>query len=538
MYRCKCNNERAAMKIRAILLFICILFLLAGCGPKTQPLVEQVKPAATLPQNEAQHSEAADGNASSQAANATVGTEAIPRWISQPVLPCASTDINEKTDGLNFYMNSIRITQAKDTALMAWLNSRIEAFEKEIITDNSAIDGFLHTLALTGYGTKNAVENRTLSFQPCLSGNYFSLLCNENISNTEHYESSAHTRTWDLKQKKQVLLKDLFDGTDYIESINSHIRRQLCSTESEEWVLKRPFDGIDGDYSLFCFGPGMGQGARYGMTHLEFIFPEDNPYFTYLYTVSIPLYDLRQLLKPETMGDSPLTAGVEQSKLEYSAYAYSLPARIMPDTQLCETEAMETKESNVSRREVMVAEMADGGVMAKINSQLKEFYAAHSNQKIKEAIKRAVEDKKAAYKDHSQIRVQPKAEEFGGFLLFQWEVYVYSNENNSNDGAAFEEVLNSLFQSERMYFDLATGKKLTLADILSPEFYQTKYYNTNKDKISMKNFGLSYEGIIEFYPKDSKTELVADDGRASRCFDWEKWKTIGGESSQRETTGK
>ncbi len=529
MSRCKCNNERAAMKIRTMIILAGILLLFAGCEPKP-PVKEQVKPAAVAPQSASQALET-DGGDIFQTAGAAVTGEAIPRWISQPVLPCSSTDVNDKSDGYDFYMNRIRV-EAKDAVLMQWLNGELEAFEKEIIADKSTIDGFLHTLELTGYSTQDAVRNRSLIFQPCLSGDYFSLLCNENVSTTYHYENGAHTRTWDLKQKKQVSLKDLFTGgADYIESVNSRIRRLLFSTQSEEDLLKRPFDGIDPDYGLFYIGPGMGLGAHYGMAHLEFIFPEDNPYFAFFYTVSIPLNDLRQLLKPETMGESLLKAGKGQSKSEDSPYIYSLPSRIMPDTHLCETEAMETKEGNISRREVTVGQMADGGVMAKINSRLKDFYASHSNQNVKEELKRAA-DTQSPNPDTAAIRIQPSAQEFGGFLALDWQVYLYPKDYFKQDVPDIEQGFDSLMQSKNMLFDLATGNKLSLSDIVSPAFYKTAYYKANKDKISMDDFRLNFDGTISFCAKDSKMELPYDTrGDAARSFDWEKWKTVGGEKA-------
>ena len=521
------------MKKRAIIIFVCMIFLFAACG-QLPPAAKAPGPLVSAAETAQQVSTSAEENFSAQPAASAVTREAIPRWISQPVLPCRSTDVNDNTGGYNFYMNRIRVTGAKDAALQEWLNGEIEACEKEIIADHSAIEGFLHTLELTGYGTKNAVENRSLMFQPCLSGDFFSLLCNENISNTQHYENSAHTRTWNLKQKKQVSLKDLFiDGADYIESVNSCMRRILCSTQSEEDLLKRPFDGVDPEYGLFYIGPGMGQGARYGMTHLEFIFPEDNPYFAYFYTVSIPLNDLRQLLKPEVMGESPLQAGTDQSKIENSPYIYSLPSKIMPDTHLCETEAVETKDGNVSRREVTIEQMADKGVMAKINSQLKVFYISHSNQKVKEAVKNTLANKKKVYPDTAAIRIQPSAEEFGGFLAFEWQVYMYPQDYFKQDIPNYEEGFNSRMQGKNMLFDLATGKRLSLSDIVSPAFYKTEYYKANKDNISMDDFRLNYDGTISFCAKDSKKGLPYDEkGDAARCFDWQKWKTTGGEEDR------
>lgn len=255
------------------------------------------------------------------------------------------------------------------------------------------------------------------------------------------------------------------------------------------------------------------------MTHLEFIFPDGNPWFAYYYVVSIPLGDLWPILKPEVFYESILdTEDLHDPQL----LNYSLASKVMPDTHICETETIETKEGNVSRRELYIDSMADKKAMELINGQLKNFYDKHSNQKTKEALRPDLTDKKGLNPDTAAIRIQPSAEEFGGFLAVNWEVYMYSGQN----AVDFEEGFDSLKQSEHLLFDLETGKRLTLNDILTPAFYKTDYYKKNMEIISQENFVLDYNGMIGFFPT-GKEELPFDEaGQTNQSFDWEKWKSI------------
>jgi hypothetical protein len=506
--------------MRALAICLCVVFLFVGCDvqlSKSDLPAVSIKPAATQPA----------ASIATETGIEPITKETQPRWFSQSDWLYTFEEVDQIKDGARFFFNRVRVADAKDAVAQKWINGEIAAFEKEVTEDTTAKEDFLQTLKLTGQNTENAVENRSLITQPCLSGCFFSLLYNENISNTQNYENTCHTRTWDINEKKQAALKDLFiTGADYESIINSFIRRQLIETQSEEDILKRPFDGIDSENCLFALGPGMGQGARYGMTHLEFIFPDGNPYFAYYYVISIPLYELREILKPKIFTQSPLAAVKGAAKS--GGVNDNLPAKIMPDTHICETQYNETQEDNTTRREVFIDCMADQRVMVLINDKLRKEYGKHSNEAIKKMLKAHPSQDKKLNADTGKIRFQASAQEFGGFLAINWEVFLYSMDAQERmDG------FDNLRQSGYLLYDLETGKKLTLSDIASTKLYKTNYYKANKGKISTDEFRLDYDGTIEFQPKDFKTELPYDEtSEASQYFDWDQWKSIRATSLQ------
>jgi hypothetical protein len=172
--------------------------------------------------------------------------------------------------------------------------------------------------------------------------------------------------------------------------------------------------------------------------------------------------------------------------------------------------------------------MADQRVMVLINDKLRKEYGKHSNEAIKKMLKAHPSQDKKLNADTGKIRFQASAQEFGGFLAINWEVFLYSMDAQERmDG------FDNLRQSGYLLYDLETGKKLTLSDIASTKLYKTNYYKANKGKISTDEFRLDYDGTIEFQPKDFKTELPYDEtSEASQYFDWDQWKSIRATSLQ------
>lgn len=492
---------------------VCFIFMFlfalsfAGCTAAPLPPSSSAAPSSPAVSQSAQ----VDAN---QAVPAVVQKTDIPRWHTWFCIPYETISFDDNSLGYRFHTDKVLVKSIKDAALSQWLNAEISAFQDGIAKSNESMEEFKKTLAYRGMDAPP--KSRSLGFSFYSSGYIASGVCLESISDEQSYTNRIYTAAWNLKQKRKIELKDLFlEDADYTTAINSYVRKEIMQSRLSEEFLKKPFAGIPADYGLFAVGQGL--GGQNGIPCLNIFFPDGNPYFAYPCIYSIPLSELKNLLSPDVLDES-VAQFIDYSAAKKSAI--NEPVRYMPDTHICETQTAETANKNIVRGELYIARMADKSVIDAVNGELKDFYASCADEYITQNFLAPIIQKREIKIDLSKakIRIQPEAEEFGGFLQVNFNIYAYLD----------AEMFNYASYRETLLFDLETGKRLSLKDIVVPGFYDTAFYKKFKNVLSDRNFRLGDNEYLQFFakPGTGETYLHDESQMANQCFDYEKWKSI------------
>ena len=507
---------------RLCMILLTLLFIVTACAsPGTIPwpvksLSSQTPAQATeTPFATAQPQMTQPQTAQLQTIHAAAQT--MPRWVRRITIPVKITMTTDTSRGYENRLNSIRVNGLKDASLQSWLNGEIESFEKDVYRDTESAKRFLADAKLQTYCSWSGhIESRMVGTESFSSGWFFSVICNDLIYSNEYSETTIYARTWNLKEKRAVTLGDLFlPGTGYMDAVNSYIRKQIVLSNYSEEFVKRPFTGIASDYSLFGIGPGNGYGGHYGAANIEIRFEDGNSWFTGTVMFSIPVDELSGLINPDvTDAAANALIGVNMDKTPDTITADVF----LPDTHITRTERKDTAGGKIRRQEVAVSAMNNDAAKSKINDALSAFYKQYDNAAIQQTVLPQLLTGSDIDKNSAGVWFVSNAQEFGGFLSVHCEIVAFSKQNE------YDFVSRDLY----LLFDLATGERLTVHDIVTPAFYATAFYQQYKDILSVYDVGLMDSGYIIFFAKpESGQGPLYDNSISNRAyFNWDKWKEI------------
>jgi len=447
----------------------------------------------------------------------------IPRWNSQATLPCTRTETQKITNGYEFYLYSVRAAGVKK-GLKNWLNRQIGSFEKSIVQNTGAADDF-NRIAKYRFGPSiKTLLSRNISLQVFSCGVFASARCMEDLGGADYFEVYNYTRTWDMKKQREVSLKDLFlPGADYTNAINAYISKKILQQNYLEDMLKRPFTGIGPDYGQFAVGYDFSEGfgawdsESYGRPVLQILFDSGNPWFAYPAVYSVPLDALSGIINPGFY-DKSIEKGFAALKNDDTPAYTDIPARTMPNTHICTVSKRQTEQGGLRREEAYIDKIEDASVKNAVNQELQKYYGVLNTDAIKQMFAPLFKDNPVFNTETSSFSMVSEAKEFGGFLLITCKIYA----------SIPEEEYAHWSINDTMLFDLATGKRLKLSDIVTKDFYRTPFYKRYRDFLSNENFGLSDSGYVSFRTKPGNKErgLYDEEGKAEKYFNWDKWRHI------------
>lgn len=355
----------------------------------------------------------------------------------------------EEKEGVTFYRVQGRMTGLRDKALQARINQQLQTDYDRLAAEN---DFFQRNVTDAVRACDPLFLNSSVYPAYSLCGSLLSvgLYRNDDIyAYDAALGSPACTRsrfqtavcTYDLSSGRQLTLSDLFvDGTDLNALLNPRIAAELASLEGEiDWRngdsyggLIRPFRGLPRDYPYFSVND----------THLNILFPTDNPYIDGSCTIGIPLEAL------ETFLAQPAASPAEYLDSDVPTELYF---RISPTLQLSAKSddllPLFGQES-LSIRPYLLTGASDAPALEAINRDLQSIYADLAAQPLPAELAACADDLDAYLYAYSDV------------ALYRGYVHLNISIMAGHPGGS------DLMYHFNRFYDRATGQPIPLSAVL------------------------------------------------------------------------
>lgn len=473
-------------------------------------------------------------------------TRAWRQYVHIPVQPPADIVITQG-DCTTTY-NTITTLGIKDAGLQKWLDGEIQSFVDSVVKDTSPINktwkefhekgldqvypgstfirrvvvqayssGGVFSLMATDYTvfrpTDSDIQKNGLSWGDGNDGVHYVYewgftrynQADRSTHFAEAYEYRIRTKCLNLIDRKPMQLSDLLRGEEGLKALNLAISRQITDLQLEDnEVLARPFTGISPDYPCFAitnYGPGSGSiviGFNAGNPWFNLDAPD--PWCTYR-QISIFTGGQGALLNAIWYDDrlasamGPSAAPDEYGMKQGQKYLVDFGQAIYEITN--------------GQKTVRIAQMADKGVMGRINAGINEFEAKYLDRTYITSILFFPE----AQEDKERIAIRANVQEMGNIL----QIIYYID-------------LNMRQASLSLLFDLATGKRLGYRDLLKKDYFDSMDYKGIQSKIKEDVTSMNaYGGVYLYYAADVDeqdrkwTPRYTGIQCSESWFDWDRW---------------
>ncbi|MBQ7624340.1 MAG: hypothetical protein IJS65_03575 [Clostridia bacterium] len=248
---------------------------------------------------------------------------------------------------------------------------------------------------------------------------------------------------FDLRTGERLMLADLFySDADYAERLNTIIAKDL---DEEYDGIKRPFEGIPENYENFRLSSGGG---------LDITFPDENPYTEYSYTVSIPLWKIRDIIALKPTDEALFSEEAKTSPDQYGDTLKLYDVYLDNSDYIFDIETLENGDTTIKLRSTD----PDAPDLTEINETLKKI---NDDVLASDAWQKAKKDEYNEVNYDCSVTVN----------LVNINISVYYGTYDDEGNWQYDDY------GSRACYDLNTGKQLFLSDVITSEAEAVSYIN-------------------------------------------------------------